>query len=83
MIFIWFWMLNFLYGMQSFLKIFPQPLIRAVYPEADLGICVLLNNNSKLAKTVIPDLYRIVQAIYDQTTAKLAVNKSPDNITHL
>lgn len=55
----------------------------AVYPEADLGICVLLNNNSKLAKTVIPDLYRIVQAIYYQSTAKLAVNNSPDNITHL
>ena len=55
----------------------------AVYPEADLGICVLLNNNSKLAKTVIPDLYRIVQAIYDQSTAKLAVNNSPNNITHL
>ena len=55
----------------------------AVYPEADLGICVLLNNNSKLAKTVIPDLYRIVQAIYDQSTAKLAVNNSPNNTTHL
>jgi beta-lactamase class C len=55
----------------------------AVYPEADLGICVLLNNNSRLAKTVMPDLYRIVQAIYDLTTAKLAVNNSPSNITHL
>ncbi|WP_297765245.1 serine hydrolase, partial [uncultured Muriicola sp.] len=33
----------------------------AVFPEADIGICVLLNNNSRLAKTVIPDLYKIVQ----------------------
>lgn len=36
----------------------------AVYPEADLGICVLLNANSKLARTVIPDLREIVRNIY-------------------
>jgi beta-lactamase class C len=36
----------------------------AVFPEADLGICVLLNSNSKLSRTVIPDLYQIVEAIY-------------------
>ena len=46
----------------------------AVYPEADLGICVLLNNNSKLAKTVVPDLYKIVKEVYEQTTTKLAFN---------
>ena len=39
----------------------------AIYPEADLGICVLLNSNSRLASTVIPDLYSIVQRIYDHT----------------
>jgi beta-lactamase class C len=38
----------------------------ALYPEADLGICVLLNSNAKLAKTVIPDLYEIVKDIYMQ-----------------
>lgn len=38
----------------------------AVYPEDDLGICVLLNSNSQLAQTVIPDLYEIVNKIYDQ-----------------
>ncbi|HUH46694.1 MAG TPA: serine hydrolase domain-containing protein, partial [Arenibacter sp.] len=43
----------------------------AVYPEADLGICVLLNSNSKLAQTVIPDLYAIVKEIYDQPTSKI------------
>lgn len=42
----------------------------AVYPEADLGICVLLNSNSKLARTVIPDLYKIVNKVYSQTDSK-------------
>ncbi|MEN8797884.1 MAG: serine hydrolase domain-containing protein [Flavobacteriaceae bacterium] len=38
----------------------------ALYPDADLGICVLLNTNSRLARTVIPDLYKIVKKVYDQ-----------------
>ena len=42
----------------------------AVYPEADLGICVLLNSNSKIARTVIPDLYKIVNAIYSKNSSK-------------
>ena len=46
----------------------------AVYPETDLGICVLLNSNSKLAKTVIPELYKIVNAIFTETQSKIAVN---------
>lgn len=37
----------------------------AVYPEADLGICVLLNGNSKLARTVIPDLHALVKSVYN------------------
>ncbi len=46
----------------------------AVYPEADLGICVLLNGNSKLARNVIPDLHDIVEKIYGQkTTIDLAI----------
>lgn len=36
----------------------------AIFPEADLGICVLINNNSKLARNVIPDLYKIVNDIF-------------------
>ncbi len=52
----------------------------AVYPEADLGICVLLNNNSRLAKTVVPDLYRIIQQVYDQAAAKIAFNGNPYNV---
>ena len=45
----------------------------AVYPDSDLGICVLLNSNSKLAKTVIPDIYGIVKGIYKKTPPKAAV----------
>jgi len=44
----------------------------AVFPEADIGICVLLNNNSRIAKTVIPDLYKIVQEVYKRTPSKIA-----------
>lgn len=33
----------------------------AIFPEVDIGICVLLNGNSKLASTVIPDLYTLVK----------------------
>lgn len=32
----------------------------AIFPNKDLGICVLLNGNSKIARNVIPDLYEIV-----------------------
>lgn len=52
----------------------------ALYPESDLGICVLMNNNSQIAKTVIPDLYEIVQKVYRETAIapkeihKIAVN---------
>ena len=55
----------------------------AVYPDADLGICVLLNNNSRLARTVVPDLYEIVQKVYDQSTNKMAFRHIPDNLESL
>lgn len=35
----------------------------ALYPADDLGICVLLNSNSRLARHVIPDLYAIVNGV--------------------
>ena len=38
----------------------------ALYPEDDLGICVLFNGNNRLAKTVIPDVYEIVSEVYNQ-----------------
>ena len=54
----------------------------ALYPEADLGICVLMNSNSRLARTVVPDLYEIVQKVYGQTKASLAQNKYSSGIDH-
>lgn len=36
----------------------------ALYPDSDLGICVLLNSQSKISRNVIPDLYKIVREIY-------------------
>lgn len=41
----------------------------ALFPESDLGICVLINGQSKLVKTVIPDLRAIVKSIYDKDVA--------------
>lgn len=53
----------------------------AVYPEADLGICVLLNGNSKIARTVIPDLHKIVKNIYGQTeTAANQIRSTIPNV---
>lgn len=57
----------------------------AVYPEADLGICVLLNSNSRLARIVIPDLHKIVKEIYERNkiTPKLALHSTTDPNPHL
>ena len=55
----------------------------ALYPEADLGICVLLNSNSKLARKVIPDLYQIVQKVYGQSKANLAINDRPTSFDNM
>ncbi|WP_405382022.1 serine hydrolase domain-containing protein [Maribacter sp. LLG6340-A2] len=38
----------------------------ALFPDSDLGICVLINGSSKLVKTVVPDLRAIVKNIYEQ-----------------
>ncbi len=43
----------------------------ALFPEADLGICVLLNGYSTLAKNVIPDLYALVQEVYRENKGDL------------
>lgn len=39
----------------------------ALYPDTDLGICVLLNGNSRLARNVIPDLHRLVAGVYEES----------------
>ena len=36
----------------------------ALFPKEDIGICVLLNSNSAVAKTVIPDLHKLVKEVY-------------------
>ncbi|WP_430909406.1 serine hydrolase domain-containing protein [Maribacter sp. 2-571] len=37
----------------------------ALYPDGDFGICVLLNGNSKLARTVVPDMQRLIQKHFE------------------
>ncbi len=44
----------------------------ALFPDSDLGICVLMNNNSRLARTVIPELRDIVKHIYELSPDALA-----------
>ena len=48
----------------------------AVFPDSDMGICVLLSNTSKLAKTVIPDLYKIASDIFKTTSLNDNLTKS-------
>lgn len=48
----------------------------AVIPDDDLGICVLMNTNSKLAQTVIPDLYKIVKEVFKNTNSKMTSDHS-------
>jgi len=36
----------------------------ALFPEKELGICVLLNSQSRISKNVIPELYAITKEIY-------------------
>ena len=55
----------------------------AIYPEADLGICVLLSNNSKIARTVIPDLYKIVKNVFGQTSSGIAMNTDKNAVQPL
>ncbi|WP_062056722.1 serine hydrolase domain-containing protein [Aquimarina longa] len=35
----------------------------AIYPEEDLGICVLFNSQNSLAKNCIPEIYKIIKEI--------------------
>ncbi|MEY8021698.1 serine hydrolase domain-containing protein [Muriicola sp. SD30] len=50
----------------------------AVFPEEELGICVLLNSHSSLASTVVPDLYQIIEQVYRQTPVEMASNYLPE-----
>ncbi len=42
----------------------------AIFPEEDLGICVLFNSQNSLARTCIPDLHKIIQEIMKTTEEK-------------
>ena len=51
----------------------------AIFPEEDLGICVLFNSLTPLASSVIPELHKIVEEIMNAPiegleTDRLAVN---------
>ena len=48
----------------------------AVFPDADLGICVLISNNTKIAKTVIPDLYKIVNEVFKDASLEIKPSES-------
>jgi beta-lactamase class C len=50
----------------------------AIFPEADLGICVLLNSNSRLASRVVPDLYNIIKEVYQSPQAEMASMYIPE-----
>ncbi len=55
----------------------------ALFPEADLGICVLLNNTSRLSKNLIPDLYEIVKQVYRQTAPRKAFDGMSEGVADL
>jgi len=48
----------------------------ALYPDSDLGICVLMNSGSKLVNTVIPDLYKIVNEVFNDEDSKKMVEQT-------
>ncbi len=48
----------------------------ALYPESDLGVCVLINGNSRIARNVIPDLYAIVKKVYEDKEVHSGSEKS-------
>lgn len=50
-----------------------------MYPEDNLGICVLLNGHSRIAKNVVPDLNKIVREVYSKNFNELAFNHNSDH----
>ncbi len=43
----------------------------AMFPDSDIGICVLLNSQSQISKAVIPDLYKIVKEVFSSNQVKI------------
>jgi len=48
----------------------------AIFPQEDLGITILFNSPTKLAKTVIPDLHKIVKQVMEMPVAELIAEVS-------
>ncbi len=48
----------------------------ALFPEDNLGICVLFNSANKVSRTVIPDLQKIIREIYNTSIEDLSLEKS-------
>ncbi|MEM9362232.1 MAG: serine hydrolase domain-containing protein [Bacteroidota bacterium] len=48
----------------------------AIFPEEDLGICVLLNNQSRIAQQLIADLYSIVREVIRVHKSETPINRS-------
>lgn len=55
----------------------------AIFPEGDIGICVLLNNQSKIAGKVVPELYKLVKEVYKKHPTHIASNNSKTSNTPL
>jgi len=51
----------------------------AIFPEEDLGITILFNSPTKLAKTVIPDLHKIVKQVLETPQKELFIEDTGHN----
>ncbi len=50
----------------------------ALFPDADIGICVLVNSHTRLAQKVIPDLYDIVKEVLQRPHLETAAVYIPE-----
>jgi beta-lactamase class C len=48
----------------------------AIFPQEDLGITILFNSPTKLARTVIPDLHKIVKKVMEMPEEQLLAEVS-------
>ncbi|WP_299190026.1 serine hydrolase [uncultured Aquimarina sp.] len=48
----------------------------AIFPQEDLGITILFNSPTKLARTVVPDIHKIVKEVMDMPVEELLAEAS-------
>ncbi|SEL23559.1 beta-lactamase class C [Aquimarina amphilecti] len=48
----------------------------AIFPQEDLGITILFNSPTKLARTVVPDIHKIVKEVMDMPVEELLAEVS-------